>query len=67
MSVYTMIEVVGTSNTSFAEATRTAVEGAARPEAGAGWFEVTEMRGQVKDGKVTEFQVKVKIGLRKEN
>lgn len=66
MSVYKLIEVVGTSNQSFAEATRAAVEGAAKPEAGAGWFEVTEMRGQLKEGKVTEFQVKVKIGLRME-
>ena len=64
MAVYKLTEVVGTSKESFADATRVAVEGAARPEAGGGWFEVTEMRGQVKDGKVTEFQVKVKIGLK---
>jgi len=28
------------------------------------WFEVTEVRGLVKEGKVSEFQVKLKVGFR---
>jgi len=31
---------------------------------GLGWFEVTQIRGLIKDAKVTEFQVTVKIGFR---
>ena len=31
---------------------------------GVDWFEVTEVRGLVKDGEVSEFQVKVKVGFR---
>ena len=28
------------------------------------WFEVTEVRGQIKDGKVEHFQVGLKVGFR---
>jgi len=31
---------------------------------GLDWFEMTEVRGLVKDGKVNQFQVKVKVGFR---
>jgi flavin-binding protein dodecin len=31
------------------------------------WFEVTEVRGQIKDGKVEHFQVGIKVGFRLED
>jgi flavin-binding protein dodecin len=31
------------------------------------WFEVAEMRGAIKDGKVSEFQVTVRIGFKIEH
>lgn len=61
---YKVIEVVGVSEKSFAEATRNAVEQAAKTLKGLAWFESTEMRGLIKDGRVSEFQVLVKIGFR---
>lgn len=64
--VYKKIEVVGTSPTSFAEATRIAVEEASKTIRHMGWFEVTEMRGAIKDGKIAEFQVTVEIGFKLE-
>ncbi|WP_242393416.1 dodecin [Anaeromyxobacter oryzisoli] len=64
--VYKKIEVVGTSPTSFAEATRIAVEEASKTVRHMGWFEVTEMRGAIKDGKIAEFQVTVEIGFKLE-
>lgn len=66
MSVYKKIEVVGTSPTSFAEATRAAVEEAAKTMRHMSWFEVVEQRGAIRDGKVTEFQVTLRIGFRLE-
>jgi flavin-binding protein dodecin len=30
------------------------------------WFEVVDQRGRIDDGKVTEFQVTVKIGFKLE-
>ena len=66
MSIYKKIEVVGTSPTSFAEATRAAVEEAAKTVRHMSWFEVVEQRGAIRDGKVSEFQVTLRIGFRLE-
>jgi len=65
--VYKKIEVVGTSKESFAEATRIAVEEAAKTVKNTSWFEVSELRGAIRDGKVSEFQVTVRIGFRIEH
>jgi flavin-binding protein dodecin len=64
MSVYKMTEIVGTSKENFADATRIAIERASQTIRNIGWFEVKEERGLVKDGKVSEFQVKLSIGFR---
>ncbi len=65
--VYKKIEVVGTSKDSFADATRVAIEEAAKTVKNTSWFEVAEMRGAIKDGKVSEFQVTVRIGFKVEH
>jgi flavin-binding protein dodecin len=64
MAVYKKIEIVGTSPVSFAEATKAAVEEASKTIRNMSWFEVAEQRGAVKDGKVLEFQVTLRIGFR---
>ncbi len=64
--VYKKIEIVGTSPVSFAEATRSAVEEAARTVRNMSWFEVAEQRGAIRDGKVAEFQVTLKVGFKVE-
>ncbi len=66
MSCYKKIEVVGTSPNSYADATRAAVEEAAQTVRHMSWFEVVEQRGAIRDGKVTEFQVTLRIGFRLE-
>jgi dodecin len=63
---YKKIEVVGTSPTSFAEATKGAIEEASKTIRHISWFEVAEMRGAVKDGKVSEFQVTLRLGFKLE-
>jgi len=63
---YKITELVGTSPTSFAEAVRAAVAEASKTVRHIDWFEVVEERGRVADGKVTEFQVTVKIGFKLE-
>jgi flavin-binding protein dodecin len=47
---YTLIELVGTSPTSYADATKNAVERAGETLRGLGWFEVTELRGLLDNG-----------------
>jgi flavin-binding protein dodecin len=66
MAVYKKIDVVGTSPVSFAEATKVAIEEAAKTVHHMNWFEVAEQRGAIKDGKVFEFQVTVRIGFKLE-
>ena len=61
---YKITELVGTSPTSFAEATKAAVAEAAKTLRHMAWFEVVEERGRIVDGAVAEFQVTVKIGFR---
>ena len=63
-NTYKKIEIVGISGKSFADATQNAVAKASQTLRNLDWFEVTDMRGLVKDGKVKEFQVTVKIGFR---
>ena len=61
---YKITELVGTSPTSYAEATKAAVAEAAKTLRHMAWFEVVEERGRIVDGAVAEFQVTIKIGFR---
>ena len=61
---FKLVEVVGTSGESFARAVENAVEKASASLEDLRWFEVTDLRGCVADGKVTEFQVTLKVGFR---
>lgn len=64
--VYAITEVVGSSTESLDDAIRNAVETAGRKLRHLAWFEVTDTRGHIADGKVAHFQVSVKIGFRYE-
>lgn len=61
---YKVIELVGTSPVSFAEAVKAAVREASHTVRHMGWFEVVEERGRIADGEVAEFQVTIKVGFR---
>jgi flavin-binding protein dodecin len=64
---YKIVELVGTSPVSFAEATRAAVAEAAKTVRHMDWFEVVEERGRIADCKVQEFQVTLKVGFKIEH
>jgi flavin-binding protein dodecin len=57
-------ELVGTSPVSFADATKAAVAEAAKTIRHMEWFEVAQESGKINDGKVEEFQVRLKIGFK---
>lgn len=61
---YKLVEIVGTSPTSFAEATRAAIDEAAKTLRHLDWFEVVRESGRIVNGKVEEFQVTLKIGFK---
>lgn len=62
-AVHKVIEVVGTSPESSDDAIRTAIEEASKTLRLLEWFEVVESRGRVKDGRVAEYQVTLKVGF----
>ncbi len=64
---FKIIEVVGTSPNNFADAVRAGVAEAAKTIRNLGWFQVVEERGHIRDGKVDEFQVMLKIGFKVED
>ncbi|WP_419827000.1 dodecin [Sphingomonas sp.] len=58
-----IVEVVGTSDKSIDDAIEGAVARASETLRHIRWFEVTEMRGQVKEGKVERYQIILKLGF----
>ena len=65
-NVYKMVEIVGTSAKGFAEAVASGVSRASKTLRNVDWFEVSELRGRVTKGKVSQYQVKLKIGFKLE-
>lgn len=61
---YKLIELVGVSENSIEEAIQNAVARANQTLKNLDWFEVVEARGMIQDGKVNQFQVKIKVGFR---
>lgn len=62
--VYRVTEVVGSSSDGLDPAVRTAVARAAETLHNLDWFEVTEVRGRIEDGRIAEYQVGLKVGFR---
>lgn len=61
---YRVTEIVGSSSESTDAAIRNAVERASRTVRNLDWFEVTEVRGHIVDGRVEHYQVGLKVGFR---
>jgi flavin-binding protein dodecin len=64
---YKITELVGTSAEGVDQAIRNAVSRAGESLRHVDWFEVTQIRGYVKDGAVDHFQVGLKLGFRIED
>ena len=63
-NTYRIVEIVGTSTESIAEAIKSGVERAAETLEHLDWFEVTQTRGHIENGKVAHFQVYLKVGFK---
>ncbi|MBU1359417.1 MAG: dodecin family protein [Gammaproteobacteria bacterium] len=61
--VYKLIELTGSSPTSSDDAVKVAIAKASESVRNIQWFEVTETRGHVADGKVAHWQVTLKVGF----
>ncbi|AKU11472.1 hypothetical protein AzCIB_1571 [Azoarcus sp. CIB] len=64
---YKLVEIVGSSPDSVDAAIRNAIETAGKTIRHLDWFEATEIRGHITDGKVAHYQVKLKVGFRLED
>src|SRR5215831_6019752 len=64
---YRVTEIVGTSTEGLEPAIRNALHRAAQTLRHLDWFEVTQIRGQIEDGRVAHFQVGLKLGFRLED
>jgi flavin-binding protein dodecin len=60
---YRLVELVGSSKTSIEDAIQTALTRAHETLRHIHWFQVTETRGHVEDGKVAHYQVTLKAGF----
>lgn len=61
--VYKIVEMVGSSDQSIEEAIQSAVTEAAKSFDTLRWFETTQVRGHIVNGRVAHYQVSLKIGL----
>ena len=61
--VYKIVELVGSSPTSIEDAIQGAIARASSTIDNIRWFEVTETRGHVDAGKVSHYQVTIKVGF----
>ncbi len=62
---YKKVEIVGTSDDSVSKAIENGLQRAGETLNHLDWFEVTEIRGHIKEGK-PGFQVSMKVGFRLE-
>lgn len=62
-SIYKIVEIVGTSETSISKAIDGAITKASGSLRHLGWFEVIQIRGNIADGKVNHYQVTLKVGF----
>jgi dodecin len=64
---YRLTDIVGTSPDGIEPAIRNALHRAGQTLRHLDWFEVTEIRGQLRDSEVAHFQVTMKVGFRLED
>lgn len=64
---YRVTEIVGTSQEGLDQAIRNGIERASQTLRGLDWFEVTQVRGHIEDGRIQHYQVGLKVGFRLED
>ncbi|GGO87469.1 dodecin [Wenjunlia tyrosinilytica] len=64
--VYRVTEIVGTSPNGVDDAIKVGLARASSTLRELDWFEVTQIRGYIREGEVNHFQVGLKIGFRLE-
>jgi flavin-binding protein dodecin len=61
--IYKKIELVGSSPKGIEEAVKNALSRAKKTVRNMRWFEITETRGYLEEGKIANWQVTLKVGF----
>jgi flavin-binding protein dodecin len=61
--IYKIVELVGSSPNSIEDAIHGAIARASSTVDNIRWFEVTDTRGHVEGGKISHYQVTLKVGF----
>lgn len=61
--IYKLVELTGTATTNIDDAVRNALAKASKTVRNLRWFQVTEVRGSIADGNVSQWQVTMKVGF----
>ncbi|MBD0418877.1 dodecin [Streptomyces sp. NPDC052309] len=61
---YRVTEIVGTSHEGVDQAIRNGIARASQTLRHLDWFEVTQVRGQIEEGRIEHWQVCLKVGFR---
>ena len=61
--IYKIIQLVGSSPSSVEDAIQNAITRPSKSLKNLRWFEVLETRGQIQGGKVSHYQVTIKVGF----
>ncbi|MFF4750990.1 dodecin [Streptomyces sp. NPDC002514] len=61
---YRVTEIVGTSQEGVDQAIRNGIARAGQTLRNLDWFEVTQVRGQIENGRIEYYQVGLKVGFR---
>lgn len=64
---YRVTEIVGSSVESVDDAIRSGIDRASQTLRELDWFEVTEIRGHLEEGRIAHYQVGLKVGFRLED
>lgn len=62
-SVYKLIELTGSSDSSIEKAVQNALTRASKTVRNMRWFEIVETRGAIDGGNVSAWQVTIKVGF----
>jgi len=63
---YKKLELIGVSEKSYEEAIQNAITKASQSVRRLDWFEVVDHRGKITDGRVSQFQVVLKVAFKLE-
>jgi flavin-binding protein dodecin len=62
-NIYKIVELVGSSEKSIEDAVEGAIKRASKTLRHLRWFEVTQTRGHIENGKVQHYQVSLRVGF----